>query len=526
VRFVPNSGNSTSWQNKLGFVVKHIDRPSVQVQIEELNQYNKKRKITTGFKIPNIKITLYDTVDSLVMQMWNDYSKWYFGDFNQGDESMFAYDVTSDKMFDNSSGFGYVPRSVSKSSKENALDLNTQFFFKRIEVYQVFNNMFTQYDLINPKIESFDPDELDYELSNPSIINLTIAYEALLYRYNNQPQAMSTNGDVLSAFSGNFNGNTPNVAGAPVRKNGFPSTPQITSMQDVTNSLPSIIPNNINLMSNPTTTSGSGALSMFGSYNFGAVSPSNSLTGNLLGDMSYFSNSIPGLTSALNLPNASSINSVGASISQPQNSSGISSADYDATMAVLSSAGNSENNAAAGDYIHKQLAGGVIASSLLSDTSPVDQVIAPTNNIVMVDGQQVVSNTPDTTGLTLNSQSYALVNAQQDSSAQIGVNNQTAQTDTQQYIAQTKSLNAAADAINNDIVGIQHSLATAQALLQSNTDHYNNETDPVIKAQWAEGIKAQQSYIDRDNAAIADLKDKQVTVAQKIAILNSGLSNG
>lgn len=401
VRFVGNLGNLPTWQNNLGFLVKSIDRPAVQVLMEDVNQYNKKRKITTGFKIPNIKMSLYDTVDGLVMQMWDEYSKYYFGDFNQADEANFQYDATTNEIKDNGSGFGYVPRWLSNSSGESPLDLNTQFFFRKIEVYQLFNNKYTQYDLINPRIESFDPDDLDYELSNPSIINMTIAYEALLYRDNNQPQPIENNADVLSAFRGNFNGNTPMVTGASVRSHDFNFTPEVFPMQD--NFKDTInLPNNLNLMSNPTSTNSSGALSMFGDYDFGSTN--NPTNNGILGDMTYMTNNMPSLISTLNLPSAPIYNSTGKSITSPNNTSGISGSAYDLAIGSLEGAGNETGSTSANNYINKKIVGGVMSSSIINKTSTNDQIVKTYNN-----------------GLELNSQSYAIVNSQQSITTQIGV---------------------------------------------------------------------------------------------------------
>lgn len=408
VRFVSNLGNLPSWQSNFGFLVKHIDRPSIQVQIEDANQYNKKRKITTGYKIPNIKMSLYDTSDCAVMQMWDEYSKYYFGDFNQADESNFQYDVTTDEFRDNGSGFGYVPRSLSSSSKESAFDLNTQFFFRRIEVYQLFNNEYTQYDLINPKIESFDPDELDYEQASPAVINMTIAYEALLYRNNNLPRPIAHNADVLAAFKGKFNGNTPFVAGASVRSHGSISAPEVSSMQEL-DSVSLNLPNKITLMSNPTTTASGGALSMFGNYDFGAVSSTSVVRqADFFADITYASSNLPSLTSTLNLPNATQLNSVGKSITLPTNSSGISGSAYDAAMGKLGSSGNQNGSSSANDYINQKLVGGVMSSSIIDGTSVNDQVVNKNS------------------GLALNSQSYAIVNSQQSSTTQIGISKKTA----------------------------------------------------------------------------------------------------
>ncbi|RYD40490.1 MAG: hypothetical protein EOP83_35190, partial [Verrucomicrobiaceae bacterium] len=85
-----------TWNKDLGFLVKSVDRPSVDPKVEELNQYNKKRQVNTGYKIGTTRITVYDTADSMAMRMWAEYSKYYFGDFRHATQAAtdWGYDVT------------------------------------------------------------------------------------------------------------------------------------------------------------------------------------------------------------------------------------------------------------------------------------------------------------------------------------------------------------------------------------------------------------------------------------------------
>ena len=130
VRFkrVDPSGKST-WKQSIAFNAKSVDRPSITPTIEEVNQYGKKRQITTGYKTSPLRITLYETADCTVQRMWNEYSKWYFGDFAQ-DNKKFSYDVTSSNMLDNGAGFGYVVQPNTNT----VIDQNSQFFFVALEI--------------------------------------------------------------------------------------------------------------------------------------------------------------------------------------------------------------------------------------------------------------------------------------------------------------------------------------------------------------------------------------------------------
>ena len=520
VRFVPNgTGSPPSWQNNLGFVVKHIDRPSIQPEIETMNQYNKKRQITKGFKINPMKITLYDTADSLVMRMWNDYSRWYFGDFGQGDNDQFKYDITSDQFYDNGAGYGYVPQNLNNVS----LDLNSQFFFSRIEVYQVFGGYYTQFDLVNPKINSFDPDDLDYEQTTVSTISLSVMYEAIQYRNNNVPTKLDTSS---SPFSGQFNGQTLNVVGAPVRKHGFSSDAGNTpSMNTSTNiSLPQAT---ASFLSNSTTTQGSGALNNFGSYNFGSLSPSNSISGNTTGDLSYMSLGNNQLSTSLNLPN--NIPSSLATGVQPINQ--LSAAQFDVTTGALDGAGGTGSPYST-NYLNQQLAGGVMASSMLDNNSPSDQLVAPTQVTALP--TLSTSNPIDTSGLTLNSQSMAIVNAQRDPTSQIGLNQTT---DTQVIFnsasslsdLQTSSLNlgSAISGNNSQLTTLtqQQTYYQAQMSYYSNQVNTGNSAASASYSQYSSLNTNITNQINTLNATISDQNSAKAVVDQQIALQKSGLGS-
>jgi hypothetical protein len=204
---VASQTSQSAWQRDISFRVKAVDRPGVTPEVQELNQYNKKRQVYTGYKLQQMKVTFYDTADNTAGQMWNDYAQHYFGDFRH-DENRddFRWDVMANEYRDTAgAGFGFAPRQASQTEMEE----NVQFFFDTISVFQVFKQQFVQFDIINPKITSFDADDLSYEDSGIGLFTMVVAYEAIIYVNNGQPQAISENGSVSEVFakgSGEFDG--------------------------------------------------------------------------------------------------------------------------------------------------------------------------------------------------------------------------------------------------------------------------------------------------------------------------------
>lgn len=410
VRFARSDGGqaTSGLADDLGFVVKSIDRPSVEPQIEELHQYNKKRQVTTGYKFSPMRVVFYDTADNLAMRMWTEYAQYYFGDFNQDDQSSFRYDVTLGEMYDNGQGFGYVPRNGGSNAGVDSLstDQNSQFFFDRIEVYQVWGASFTQFDLVNPKIKQFDPDELDYTVSDVGMITMTVAYEAILYRNNGNPIPITENEILSGVFGGGpLDGNVIPVPGAPRRgqtvgREGAVLAEELLDQADAVEAeylrRYTSLDNPVLRLDGPENSFAAGALSMFGNYDFGTLNAANRLTGNLVGDVSYLATGAAGLSSLLNLPNNTRGSALSTTNRQP---AALPNDRMDtgrgATGAVTKYAK---------EYVEKNLLGGITASAKLDNNSVKEQVSRSDQ------------------GIRLSNQSYGVVNAQRPSYSQIGYN--------------------------------------------------------------------------------------------------------
>jgi hypothetical protein len=157
----------------LTFAVKSIDRPKMQMKTEELNQYNKKRQVYTGFNYEPIRVQFYDSFDGAAQNLWTRYARYYFGDFTENVN--YGYDATTPSF--NAGPFGFTAANGGAEEANN----NAQYFFSKISIYHFYDGLCDQYDLINPRIKSYDPDELDYESSAVSMIAMTLVFENIQY---------------------------------------------------------------------------------------------------------------------------------------------------------------------------------------------------------------------------------------------------------------------------------------------------------------------------------------------------------
>lgn len=205
VRFVRGAGaGGPAWANGLPIAVKRMDRPTVNPQTTTLNQYNKKRVINTGLKYDSVSIEFHDTADSLVNYLWYEYSSYYFGDYRRTTEYDWGYDQTGD--FRNSGGAGFG-MTFPLGSDDSPSSLESGNFFSKVECYQFFGAQYVQYDLINPKITRYDPDDFDYEANSSHSIKMSLDYEGIIVHNAYCPMPIVSNQELVEVLGGQVEGN-------------------------------------------------------------------------------------------------------------------------------------------------------------------------------------------------------------------------------------------------------------------------------------------------------------------------------
>lgn len=177
IRFVrSNAGTSgNDWAKGIGVLAKNIDRPKVNFETETLNQYNKKRVVQTRVEYEPVSFTFYDTVDNKVLHMFEDYFRYYYGDPNNTRNTDWSWDVMSAEMNQGSAGWGFIPPTGT----------NNTYFFSHIELYYIYGGYYSRYDLMNPKVKSFQPSDMSYTESDGAEITMQFEFEGYAYQGNN-----------------------------------------------------------------------------------------------------------------------------------------------------------------------------------------------------------------------------------------------------------------------------------------------------------------------------------------------------
>ncbi len=224
VRFLRKATtNDVDWRNEMTFLVKSIERPSIEASVEVINQYNKKRVVRTGFRYNPVNVTFYDTADNSALKLWNSYAKYFVGDFHHL-ENGFTDDIINSSMSDQTKDKAGWGLKIQPKDKTNGI--GSQFFFQKIQIIQLWGNEYSTTELINPVITTFNPDDLDYSSNGDvGVINMTIQYEGLLYENDAKPLEVAGNSSISEAFKdGSFGPIYKEVLGQQ-KLNSFTSTP-------------------------------------------------------------------------------------------------------------------------------------------------------------------------------------------------------------------------------------------------------------------------------------------------------------
>ena len=178
--------------------VKNVQLPSYQFQVEELNQYNRKRYANTKINYNPVQITFHDDNSDLVRQMWYAYYQYYIKD------SQYSYNGIpaskgapgSDPTF---AGFSYNASDIYAAERQigdfglvgegRGSPLNNQpgvatnpNFFNDITIFGFNQHNYSAYTLINPIITDFAHDTYDYAAGGETMQNtMTIKYELVKY---------------------------------------------------------------------------------------------------------------------------------------------------------------------------------------------------------------------------------------------------------------------------------------------------------------------------------------------------------
>jgi hypothetical protein len=192
----PAAISETQWNEQkrgyeAGMLVKACDLPKFKIQVETLNQYNRKTLIQQKISYEPISMTFHDDMSNVTNSLWVNYFRYYYRDtwwgqavktnsqFGAGDKTKSNYGNTkyqTGPALKDSTG---RPGGAGKFGLNNNQSVP---FFNAITIYQLNAKRFTSYVLVNPLIESWEHDQLDQSSGNKfAQSRCQLGYETVFY---------------------------------------------------------------------------------------------------------------------------------------------------------------------------------------------------------------------------------------------------------------------------------------------------------------------------------------------------------
>ena len=183
----------------IGMLVKTIDLPKYQLDVDVMNQYNRKRLVQKRINYQPVRCVFHDDGGDLIRNLWYNYYAYYYKDPNQSYQGRSGQAGTLGLDANRPNGFGYNTRDIYageravndwgyigeayQDSSQNPLNPGGKpAFFNDITIYGFNQHKFVGYTLINPMITEWSHDTYDYSQGDGVMENtMTIQYETVKY---------------------------------------------------------------------------------------------------------------------------------------------------------------------------------------------------------------------------------------------------------------------------------------------------------------------------------------------------------
>lgn len=153
-------------RNEISVLVKSAALPAFTMKTETVNQYNRKKIVQLTHEYTPVAIKFRDDSDNVVNSLWRAYYSYFFADPTSANQP------------------GAYARNAYKRIPSNSYGLDNKSqtqFFNHITIYQLANHHYTSYKLINPIIQAWNHEGMDYTQVQGHENTMTIGYEAVAY---------------------------------------------------------------------------------------------------------------------------------------------------------------------------------------------------------------------------------------------------------------------------------------------------------------------------------------------------------
>lgn len=181
------------WKDNFPFMIKSVDRPKVDFEYEEINQYNFRTKVLKQIKHRELTMTFYDDVGNNVHEFFrfmmmvhspitrrsvnasHDIAQAY-GAYSSGNGMLFSENLGNVNDF--------AHRGVVNSDLGNIIQAIkiTQFYVQPGKSQRDLDDGAKEvcWFFVNPRIVSFDLDDVNHEVSDPNLFTLQFDYDFMV----------------------------------------------------------------------------------------------------------------------------------------------------------------------------------------------------------------------------------------------------------------------------------------------------------------------------------------------------------
>lgn len=183
--FNPDITNVTNTAaQELGMIVKSVTLPKYSIDTKIHNAYNRKNIIQNKINYDAVSITFHDDQADNVRNFWYDYYSFYYRD---SDFAESTYQIPTKYQERPTFDWGYSPRPSSTYVTPYAPligSIHQEYqYIESIRIYSLYQNNFSEYELVNPIITSFKHgDHANGENTNLLEHQMTVSYETVKYQ--------------------------------------------------------------------------------------------------------------------------------------------------------------------------------------------------------------------------------------------------------------------------------------------------------------------------------------------------------
>lgn len=156
------------FKNELSYLVKNIEMPKFELEVQDLNQYNKKVIVQRQIKYNPITIKFHDDNTGTLRRFWESYYSYYYMDGRYTDTD-----------------FDYTNSDLYKSRRSSRWGLDTKPtapYISHISIYSMYHGRAQRIMLMEPFISNFTHDSHDYSDGQGLLeATATFHYTSVLY---------------------------------------------------------------------------------------------------------------------------------------------------------------------------------------------------------------------------------------------------------------------------------------------------------------------------------------------------------